>query len=165
MADTVQTEQVAPDWMQGFVPQPTAKKARAGNPSWTPGCKSPNPSGRPKGIIDKRVKVTQALLDDAHSVARVVIDAALEGDIQAASLVLARVAPALKSTMEKVAFDFDASAPVATQVEQVLQAIADGAVSADVGKQIIDAISALSSVRATEDLQARIEALEAKQGV
>ncbi|MBT3071902.1 hypothetical protein KKP04_13620 [Rhodomicrobium sp. Az07] len=124
---------------------------------------SPNPAGRPKGIIDKRQKVSQALVDDAPKVTRVVIDAALQGDIQAAGLVLSRVAPTLRAQCQRVEFDFDATAPAARQVEQVLQAIAEGKVAPDVGKQIIEAISALSSVRAVEELEHRIIELEARQ--
>lgn len=130
---------------------------------WERGGPSPNPSGRPKGIVDKRTRVSQALMDDAPAVARVVVDAALEGDMQAASLVLSRIAPVLRGQMEKVAFEFDATAPVARQVEQVLAAVARGQVAPDVGKQIIDAVQALSTIRATEELEARLAALEQKE--
>ena len=50
-----------------------------GNPGWHKGMKSLNPTGRPKGIVDKRTRETKVLLDDAHAVAGVVIDAALAG--------------------------------------------------------------------------------------
>ncbi|PLP98812.1 DUF5681 domain-containing protein [Cupriavidus pauculus] len=134
-----------------------------GNPDWKKGGASPNPFGRPKGVIDKRMRVTQALADDAPSIARVVIDAALDGDIQAASLVLSRVAPALKAQAERVTFSFDAQAPLTQQVEQVLQAIADGHVAPDMGKQIIESISALAGVRQIDELEARLVALEGKR--
>jgi hypothetical protein len=104
--------------------------------------------------------VTQALADDAPAVARVVIDAALEGDIQAASLVLARVAPPLRGQVQPVTFDFDPKASISQQVEQVLSAIAKGEVPPDVGKQVIDAVQALSQVRAVEELEQRLVALE-----
>jgi hypothetical protein len=68
--------------------------------------------------------------------------------------------PALKAQSERVQFEFDAAAPAARQVEQVLDAIAAGDVAPDVGKQIIEAIGALSMIRATEELDARISALE-----
>lgn len=148
-----------PEWMEGFKPKSPSK----GNPAWTPGCRSPNPSGRPKGIVDKRAKVSQALADDAPAIARVVIDAALEGDMQAASLVLARIAPTLRSQMEKVSFDFDPAAPISRQVEQVLAAIASGEVAPDTAKLIIDAVQSLSQVRAVEDLEQRIIELEARR--
>lgn len=146
-----------PPRQTGTAQAPAAPPAR-----WYKGMPSPNKAGRPKGITDKRTKVTQALMDDAPAVARVVVDAALEGDLQACGIVLARVAPALRPETHPVQFEFDPSAPIVEQIEQVLAAIATGAVSPDVGKQIIDAIGTLSDARAVEQLEARIITLEAK---
>lgn len=130
---------------------------------WFKGMPSPCPTGRPKGILDKRSRVTKALMDDAPAIARVVIDAAKEGDIQAAALVLARCAPVLKAQTEAVQFEFDPAAPTTEQIEAVLAGIASGAVPVDVGRQIIDAIGTLSNARAVESLEERIVMLEARQ--
>ena len=146
-----------PDWMENFVPAPHLGSS---NSTWKKGMASPNPAGRPPGIVDKRLKVTQTLMDDARSVARVVIDAALAGDIQAASLVLSRVAPPLKAKPECVMFNFNAKAPLSEQVEAVLQAIADGQVAPEVGKQIIETIGSLGAIRQLDQLESRISALE-----
>jgi hypothetical protein len=146
-------------------PQPTTAPQAAPaakNPEdyrWKKG-QSGNPAGRPKGIIDKRQRLQKAMMDDAEDIVRVVMDKALEGDMQAASLVLSRVAPALRLTAPIVEFDFDATAPLSKQIEQVLQAIADGNVTADVAKQIIESINQLAGVRAVSDLEARIKSLE-----
>lgn len=147
-----------PPWLDGPEPPPTAPPAR-----WVKGMPSPNPKGRPRGILDTRSKITKALMDDAPAIARAVVEAALEGDLQAASLVLSRCAPALRPETYPVQFNFDASAPIARQIEAVLTGISSGAVPVDLGKQIIDSIKALSDVRATEELEARIITLEAKQ--
>lgn len=138
-------------------------QASAAPGRWVKGMPSPNPNGRPPGILDKRSRVTKALMDDAPAVARVVIDAAKEGDMQAAALVLSRCAPVLKAQTEPVQFEFDATAPIAQQIEAVLAGIAGGAVPPDVGRQIIEAIGTLASVRATEELEQRIVMLEARQ--
>lgn len=127
---------------------------------WVKGMQSPNPSGRPKGIIDTRSKITKVLLDDAPAIARVVVDAALEGDLSAATLVLSRCAPALRPETHPVQFNFDPSASTARQIEQVLHAMAVGAISPDVAKQIIEGLGTLSNARAVEDLEARIVTLE-----
>jgi hypothetical protein len=149
---------IPPPWLDGPAPPPIpAPQGR-----WVKG-QSGNPKGRPPGRTDARTKITRALLDDAPAVARVVIDAALEGDLQAASIVLARCAPALRPEGYPVQFPFDASAPIAQQIEAVLQAMAGGAIAPDVGKQIIDAIGTLSNARAVEELESRIITLEAKQ--
>ena len=101
-------------------------------------------------------------MDDAPAIARVVIDAALEGDLQAASMVLSRCAPALRPEALPVQFTFDPKASTSTQVEAILAAMAEGAVSPDVARLIIDSIKALADVRAVEDLEGRVAALEQK---
>ena len=127
---------------------------------WEKGMASPNPNGRPRGIVDKRSKIAKALADDASSIVRVVIDAALEGDMQACNLVLARIAPTLKPQAERVAFDLDATAPVAVQIESVIAAVADGTLAPDVGQVIIASLGRLADARAVAELEARIARLE-----
>lgn len=147
-----------PDWLRNW--KPAEPKPKGGNPSWTPGMKSPNPSGRPKGILDKRVRVAQRMLDDADSIVIALIEKAQEGDVGAASLILSRILPALRSQTEKVQFPFDATAPIPQQIEAVLTAIACGAVSADVGQTIISALGTLSDARLASDIDARLTTLE-----
>ena len=156
------SEAEKPAWLEGWTPAPAEPKNKGGNPTWTPGMRSPNPTGRPKGIVDKRMRIAQRMLADADGIVSVLIEQALEGDTGAASLVLSRVLPALRNQTEKVQFPFDASAPIAQQIEQVLEATASGAVAADVGRLIIDSIKSLADVRAVEQLEARIITLEAK---
>jgi hypothetical protein len=146
-----------PEWLKGFVPAP-----KKGNPTWTRGCKSPNPSGRPRGIVDRRTKVTQALADDAPAIARVVIDAALAGDMQAAGMVLARVAPPLKQQAERVQFELDRNLPLSDQANQILLAVSEGRLDAETGRTLIGCISSVAGIKAVEDLEQRIILLEAK---
>ena len=147
---------VQPDWMEGFAPAPNP-----GNPAWQKGGPSPNPKGRPPGKTATQ-KVQSALNDGSVAVAQKVLEAAKAGDMQAASLVLARVSPALRSQSQTVEFDFDPALPIARQIEQVLSGIAAGLVSSDIGQQIISAIGTLSNVRASEELAERLAILEAK---
>ncbi|WP_445326698.1 DUF5681 domain-containing protein [Sphingobium sp. AN641] len=154
---------ITPPWGTDWTPAPPppAPPVRgAGNPSWTPGCPSPNPKGRPAGLPDKRLLATQQMLDEMRNIVAVLVGKALEGDTNAASIVLAKVLPSVKAQAEKVNFEFDASLPISEQVAQVLDAVAAGAVAPDVGRLIIDSIKSLADVRATEELAARIEALE-----
>jgi len=159
------TEPQTPPWMEGWTPTPlvTAEGERPrgpGNPAWAPGCPSPNPSGRPKGIPDKRLVATQQMLEEMRNIVAVLIGKALEGDTGAISVVLSKTLPSLKAQAEKVNFDLNTNAPASEQVSQVLDAIASGAVAPDVGRLIIDSVKALAEVKATEDLDARITALE-----
>ena len=68
-----------------------------------------------------------------------------------------------RAQTERVEFDFDASASVTEQAEAVLQAIADGKVAPDVGKQILDGISTLYGIKQIAELEARLQALEDNQ--
>lgn len=150
------TEITKPSWMENFVPKPVANGGR-----WQKG-QSGNPAGRPPGRTDSRTKISRALLDDGHAVARVVIDAALDGDLQACNIILARIAPALRPEAQPVQFEFDPTASTVEQVEAILAAVASGGVPVDLGKQLIESVKALADVRAVEELEARLAALEAK---
>lgn len=130
---------------------------------WVKGMKSPNPAGRPKGSLSNRDKVARALNDDGEAVARVVIESAMNGDMQAAGIVPSRILPPVRSQTERVSFAFDAELPIGKQVEQVLAAVAAGEVAPDVGQTIVAMITNLASVRATENLEDRILALEARE--
>lgn len=161
------TDQPVAPWEAGWkpyeAPPPPPKieipRLPPGNPAWVAGV-SGNPAGRPPGRPDRRLLATEEMLTEMRAIVSVLIGKALEGDTNAASIVLAKTLPSIKAQAEKVQFDFDASAPISEQVAQVLDAVAAGAVAPDVGRLIIDSIARLSDVRATEELSARIEALE-----
>nr|WP_256213270.1 DUF5681 domain-containing protein [Sphingobium sp. YR768] len=154
---------IAPPWGTDWKPAPTPHPTNPANDSapwrFQPG-QSGNPRGRPPGRPDRRLLATQQMLDEMRNIIAVLVGKALEGDTNAASIVLAKILPSVKAQAEKVSFDFDASAPISEQVAQVLDAVAAGAVAPDVGRLIIDSIKSLADVRATEELAARIEAPE-----
>lgn len=160
------TEQIAPPWGTDWKPTPppvSSEPRGSGNPAWQPGV-SGNPRGRPPGRPDRRLLATEQMLQEMRNIVAVLVGRALEGDTNAASIVLAKCLPSIKAQAEKVNFEFDATAPISDQVAQVLDAVAAGAVAPDVGRLIIDSIKSLADVRASEELEARIAALEEKQG-
>jgi hypothetical protein len=124
--------------------------------------KSPNPKGRPRGIIDKRQRLQNAFADEAVAIAKVVVDAALAGDMQAAGIALARLAAPLKAVAERVEFALDPHRPLSEQANQILQAVAEGKVDPDTGKTLIGCIQSVAGIRAVEELEGRIVLLEAK---
>ena len=156
------TEPANPPWKEGWKPmQGDGRPVVAGNPAWVKGMKSPNPAGRPAGLSPQS-KLVQKMLENADGILDAIIAKAMEGDSSSAALILARIVPALKSQAQTVQFEFDHAAPASQQAEAILAAIASGAVSPDIGRQILEAVNALSSIRATEQLEARIAALEEK---
>lgn len=165
------SEQQKAPWEAGWQPAPPpppkpepAPPRPVGNPDWVKNGPSPNPAGRPRGIPDRRLLATEQMLTEMRAIVSVLVGKALEGDTGAISVVLSKVMPSLKAQAEKVNFDLNTDAPASEQVAQVLDAIASGALAPDVGRLIIDSVKALAEVRATEELEARIEALEAARG-
>lgn len=129
---------------------------------WERNGPSPNPRGRPPGILDRRQKLQKAFADDAVAIAKVVIEAAKGGDMQAASIALARLAAPLRAQSERVEFELDPHRPLSEQANQILQAVADGKVDPDTGKTLIGCIQSVAGIRAVEELEGRIILLEAK---
>lgn len=129
---------------------------------WTPGMRSPNPSGRPPGP-SKQKRLLNRMLNEAGGILDAMLAKAREGDPAAAGLILNRIVPALRSQVQPVHFNLDPSLPLAKQTEQVLAAMSQGELAPDVGKQVIDAIGALGNLRAIEQLEERVAMLEARQ--
>lgn len=150
--------EVQPPWVTGQTP-PSAPPAGPRPWQFKPG-QSGNPRGRPPGRPDRRLLATEQMLDEMRNIVAVLVGKALEGDTNAASIVLAKTLPSIKAQAEKVQFEFDATAPISEQVAQVLDAVAAGAVAPDVGRLIIDSIARLGDAKMQETLEARIEALE-----
>lgn len=159
------TEQ--PPWMQGRAQQAgkvvTDQPARPrGNPNWHKGMASPNPHGRSAVLGVARTELAKMMQDNVGGIMERQIERALEGDSAAAQLVLSRIIAPLKASGERVQFAFNPEAPITTQIEQVLAAVAAGEVPPDVGTQIISAINTLSQARVTEELADKVAALTAK---
>ena len=150
------TETVQPEWLQGFTPQPNKPPK-----GWQPG-QSGNPKGRPVGSRNKKNVIAEEFEKDGSEVARVVMNAALEGDMQAANMVLQRLSPPLRARAEKVTFELTPDAPLHEQANQVLASVAEGAIDPETGKMLIDCIQSVAGIRAVDELEARLIALEEK---
>jgi Family of unknown function (DUF5681) len=129
---------------------------------WAPGMASPNPSGRPKGIVDKRQKLQSAFAEDGVAIVKVVIGKALEGDMQAANIALARIAPPIKAQAERVQFELSSDVSLSEQARQILAAVAQGKVDAETGRVLIGCIQSVAGIKAIEELEQRIITLEEK---
>lgn len=148
-----------PDWLQRY----KEDNPNGGpTPGFQPGV-SGNPKGRPKGSRNRKNIIAEEFAKDGSKVARVVMDAALEGDMTAANMVLQRLSAPLRSRAEKVMFELDPEAPLSEQAQQVLTAVSKGDIDPETGKLLIDSISAFAGIKQVDDLEARLEALEDKQ--
>ena len=155
------TDLPQPEWLKNYVPLNPGGNS-VGNPNWLKDGPSPNPEGRPKGVVDKRTKLLKRMLDDASDVYDGLLAKAKEGDAASAGLIFARILPTLRAQSQTVQFPFDPALPLSEQLAQVAVAVADGLVSPDTGQQISAILSNLANVRSSENLEERIIALEAK---
>lgn len=138
-------------------------KNKQGNPNWSKGMPSPNNKGRPKGIVDNRLSFNRTFANEIPEIIDQLIIRAKEGDTQAASLILSRSVPVLRAQGERVQCEFDAKASVSEQANAILQAISDGQLSPDAGKEILEAISIAYGIKQFPDFEARLNILEGKE--
>lgn len=128
-------------------------------PARTPGTAGNRGLGRPKGSRNKKTLLRQELERDGSALAAALKAKALEGDSTCLGLWLARLDPPLRARAPAVEFAFDSNAPLSTQVEQITQAIADGRLSVEEGRQMVEMIRQLAEVRALEGKGNEAEAL------
>lgn len=118
---------------------------------------SGNPKGRPKS---ESVILRERLALDAEAVAGVVIKKALDGDMQAARLVLERVSPPLKSNAAAVQVAIPLPFTPLSAAGAFLQAAATGTLPPDIAAQLVSATAQLCRIEEIDDLRGRLEALE-----
>ncbi|MCC0375618.1 DUF5681 domain-containing protein [Pseudomonas aeruginosa] len=147
----------SPEWMKGFVPQPN-KPPRG----WQPG-QSGNPAGRPKGSKNRKTLLAEELQKDGSDLARAIKEAALAGDTSAMNLWAQRLEPPLRARAATVEFELDPDKPLHEQAQQVLAAVSEGRVDPETGRMLIDCIQSVAGIRAVDELEARLAALEEKQ--
>lgn len=80
----------------------------------------------------------------------------------AAALVLQRLSPPLRAAAEKVVFELDQSLSLTEQAKQIMAAVADGRIDPDTGHMLVNCIEKVAGIYATDELEARLAALEAK---
>ncbi len=141
----------------------TAPKQR-GRP-WPKGA-SGNPAGRPPGARHEALKALDAIgSDGAAEVMKAVVDAAKGGDMRAADILLRRLWPERKG--RPVRLDLPAlttAGGVADALAAVTSAVAAGEVSPEEGQAVAGILETQRRAIETAELEARIAALEARNG-
>lgn len=123
---------------------------------------SGNPKGRPRGKTTGATLRAQ-LAKELPLILASLVEAAKNGDVGAAKLVLDRVLPALRPTElpERVALTGDT---LSEQGRSVLAAIGAGDIAVSHGTQLVQALASMARVVEIDELQSRIAALEANHG-
>ena len=122
--------------------------------------------GRSKGARNKRTLLAEKLMgDDLEGVIQAVIAAAKGGDMQAARIILDRLAPARKG--RPVTFPLPADIDAAGLAEvfaSVLRAVAGGEITPEEGAAVGGLLEARRRTIETAEVEARIKALEDRNG-
>jgi hypothetical protein len=121
---------------------------------------SGNPKGRPPGTTSG-ARLRKAIEDKAEGIIQVMIDAALNGDIQAGSTLLSRIIPTLKSVSPAV--EVAQSDSLTDQGNEIIKASLSGTIPPDVGAQLLNSLANQAKIIELDELVRRIELLEGKQ--
>ena len=122
-------------------------------------------SGNPSGYSSRAARLREMLGDESEEVAATVLELAKTGDMTACTLILERIVPPTKPTMELVAFDLDPEAPLADQGRAVLAAVAVGQLPPDQGGVLLQNLTALARLVDVDEFERRLAALEKGAGI
>ena len=131
---------------------------------WKKG-ESGNPSGKPKGRLNKVTLAVQFLLDDeGEKLTRKAIDLAMDGDLTALRLCLERICPPRKSHPINIELPESKTAEgVADAQAAVVQAVGDGEITPQDGQILSNILEARRKSIETQDHESRLAELEKAQ--
>lgn len=138
------------------------KKATPG--SWKPG-QSGNPRGKKPGTRHHATRLVEALMEEgAKEIAQTVVDQAKGGNLMAARLVLDRLAPPVRErSIELELPDTSTAAGIAGAQQTVLEAVGRGELTPGEGQVLAGILEARRKAIETDELIARIKALEERK--
>lgn len=142
-------------------------EAQKPSTGWKPG-QSGNPRGKKPGTRHRATTMVLALLETgAKEITEAVISAAKAGDIAAAKLVLDRLCPPARERHIALPClpDTSTAAGISAASVAVLEAVSSGELTPGEGATLSGILEARRKALETEELEARIAALEAKGGL
>lgn len=123
---------------------------------------SGNPTGRPKGIKDRRVALREKLLPHADQLIEMVTTFAKSGDMTAMKIVMDRIIPPLREEPIHVSIPkIDSAEDCVKAQAAVVNAVAAGEILPSDGQAMSGLIEAQRRAFETHELAKRMEAIEA----
>lgn len=132
--------------------------------SWKPG-QSGNPKGRPKGSKNAATLLAIAAMEgELTAVVRKVLEAAKNGDMAAARLVIDKLVPAAKDRPIDISLPSIADAPGCAAAQAgILAAVAAGEILPSEGETLSGLVEHQRRAIETHDIVRRLELLEAER--
>ncbi|MFT3818319.1 MAG: DUF5681 domain-containing protein [Rubrivivax sp.] len=127
---------------------------------WKPG-QSGNPAGRKPGA-GKVAALRESIAKHVPEIVAKLVERALAGDAQAARLLIERVIPPVKAVELPAPIALPADGSLADQGRAVLGAAGLGALAPGQAAQLLAGLGALARLVETDELAARVAALELK---
>jgi hypothetical protein len=128
---------------------------------------SGNPSGRPKGTLNKATLVSLALLDgEAEALTRKVVELAKDGNLAALRLCLERLLPPRKD--RPIIFtlpQLEGAEDLPQALKAILEAVARGEITPGEGQSLTMMLEAYRKGLETADLEARLTELEKERAL
>lgn len=125
---------------------------------------SGNPAGRPPGPT-MSLEIRRILGDDGfRELVDGVIAKAKEGDMAAAGLILARVAPPLKPQSNPITLPVPLDGDVSDKAKALFDAVADGSVSPSDGREVLTILSGVAQIETLKRIEERLTDLESRIG-
>lgn len=124
---------------------------------------SGNPAGRRPGIPDKRSELRRSLAEHAPALLKKAVDLALEGDTAALKLCVDRLMPPARARDEAVPVPgLMGTASLTQQAQAIIEALARGELAPAEAGAIMGALASAARAKEIDELEQRIQALEAK---
>lgn len=138
----------------------TEPKKRKPGTKFKPG-KSGNPKGRKPGIPDRRSALRATLAGELPEIVKRIVEAAKNGDLAAASLILSRCLPPLRAQSEPVEIPaLENASSLSDKAAAIIAAVANGQITTDQAHDLLSALGAVARIAEVQDLSDRIAALE-----
>jgi hypothetical protein len=120
--------------------------------------KSGNPTGKPKGALNKTTMAVQKMLDgEAENLTRTAIELAKDGNVIAMRLCMERIMAPRKDRPEPFVLSENG---LLEQVQTILRQVADGELTPMVASEIVGIIATAAKVEEIDSLRAEVTALK-----
>lgn len=127
---------------------------------------SGNPNGKPKGAKNKSTLAAEALLEGSlEKICRRIQEEAVNGNMQAAKMVLERFLPPRKDRLIQLDLpEIKNTSDILTASNVIIAAICRGEISPSEGETLSRAIATHAQVIENQNLEQRLEVIESRLG-